>query len=393
MYYQHMRVLIDCTQIGVKKAGVGIYALNLVQGICNSCPDGLELFLLVQDDDNDFQFIRGAHVIRISSKWFRLLPFRFLMEQVYIPWLARKHKIDVLHSLHYSFPLLPTRARKVVTVHDMTFFLMPDVHLKTKVIYFRFFIAASSSLADALIFVSDSTKADWKKRYPCSTVPGYTVPLGKSSAFHANIDQECVSTTLRKYRLTRPYVLYIGTIEPRKNLVRLVQAFAQVSDKIPSYSLVISGMMGWGYSEVFDVVRQLNLESRVVFTGFIGEEDKPPLLSGAAAFVYASLYEGFGIPVLEALACGTPTLTSDTSSLPEVAGDAALLADPDDTADIARELERLLFDEHLRTSLRRKGIQQAENFSWERTVHATLSVYDALVPCAANASGNRSELR
>lgn len=372
-----MRVLVDCTQVTKAKAGVGVYALNLTtELIRRQNSHGFRMWLLVQDDDPDFAFDHeDVTVLRVPGKLFRIFPLRLLMEQLYIPWLTRKYKIDVLHSLHYSFPLLKIRARKLVTIHDMTSVIMPHVHLAIKVFYFRFFIHAASYLADTLIFDSQSTLDDYKRYFPRVKKPFYVAHLGKAPIFRPGLDRQKVQQTLQKYQLREPYILYIGTIEPRKNLVRLVEAFHRIAQLCPDHNLVIAGMKGWMYDDLFEAVQRLKLESRVAFAGFIAEEDKPYVISAAAVFAYPSLYEGFGIPVLESLACGTPTLAGNRSSLPEVAGDAALLVNPENVDDIADNLHRLLTDFALRDSLRSKSIQQAARFSWCRTAEETLQAY------------------
>jgi len=372
-----MNVLVDCTQITKTKAGVGVYALNLTRELTRRQHSrGFRMWLLVQDDDPDFAFDHeDVKVLRVSSKLFRFLPLRLLMEQLYIPWLTNKHKIDLVHSLHYSFPLAKIRARRLVTIHDMTSFIMPQVHLAIKVFYFRFFIRAASHLADTLIFDSQSTLDDYRHYFPNAQKPTYVAHLGKAPIFRSDLDSEKTQQILQKYQLVKPYILYIGTIEPRKNLVRLVEAFHRIAQLCPKHNLVIAGMKGWMYDDLFETVHRLKLESRVVFAGFVAEEDKPYVISGAEVFAYPSLYEGFGIPVLEALACGTPTLAGNRSSLPEVAGDAALLVNPESVDDIATNLNRLLTDIPLRDSLRNKAVQQAERFSWCRTAEETLRAY------------------
>lgn len=374
-----MRVMVDCTQITRNKAGVGIYALNLTRELIHQQFANLKLWFVVQDDDEDFAFEHNdVEVIRVPARIFRHLAFRFLLEQFYLPWLTRKHKIDVLHSLHYAFPLLKLKARKVVTFHDMTSFLMPEVHTLVKLRYFRFFIRAGTRWADALICVSESTRNDYASLFPSSSKPVYVTQLGKSPAFTPDPDPEQVRQTLERYHLKNPYVLYIGTLEPRKNLERLVEAFHRISDSFQEHILLIVGMKGWMYEDIFHTVRRLGLGERVVFTGFVVEKDAPYLMAGAEVFAYPSLYEGFGIPVLESLACGTPTLTSNVSSLPEVAGDAALLVDPESTNEIAQGLQRLLEDSALRDSLRKKAVAQAGRFSWHRTAVETLDIYAAV---------------
>lgn len=371
-----MRVLIDCTQVTRKKAGVGVYAENMVRELTR-LESGIKWFLLVQDDDPDLDFSKCSNVtlIRVNNRVFRKLPFRFLLEQLFIPFLALRYGIDVVHSLHYSFPLLPMFAKKVVTIHDMTMFLMPDMHLPSKVRYFRFFTGAAARRADALSFDSHSSQKDFLKFFPQPVPSCNVVPLGKGPQFRPDLDPQQIEDVVRKYGLTHPYILYIGTIEPRKNLVRLTQAFSTLTQAYPSHILVIAGMKGWMYDSLFELVGTLGLENKVIFTGFVSEDDKPFLIRGAEVFAYPSLYEGFGIPVLEALACGTPTLTSNISSIPEITVDAALLVDPDSVPEIAAGLESLLGDASLRDELAAKSISQAARFSWSATAADTLSVY------------------
>lgn len=371
-----MKVLIDCTQVTRKKAGVGVYAENMVRELTR-LDSGIEWFLLVQDDDSDFDFSQCSNVtlIRVDSRTFRKLPFRFLLEQLFIPFLALRYGIDVVHSLHYSFPLLPMSAKKVVTIHDMTMFLMPDMHLPSKVRYFQFFTGAAARRADALSFVSHSSQEDFLKFFPHPAPSCHIVPLGKGPQFRPDLDPQRIEEVVRKYGITQPYILFIGTIEPRKNLVRLTEAFSTLAQAHPSHVLVIAGMKGWMFKRLFNLVRTLNLENKVIFTGFVLETEKPYLIRGAEVFAYPSLYEGFGIPVLEALACGTPTLTSNISSIPEITGDAALLIDPSSMQDIAAGLKLLLGDASLRYKLSAKSISQAARFSWSHTAADTLSVY------------------
>jgi len=370
-----IRVLIDCTQLPKLKAGLGTYGHNLVRELL-ALNTSAFFWIVVQSDDADMMFDHPhVHVIKAPAKLFRRLPLRFLLEQVYLPWLSWKHSINILHSLHYSFPLMPLRARKFVTVHDMTSFGMPDIHISSKGRYYRLFLRIGWRHADHMIFVSRSTLKDYLKRFPRSPDSCHITLLGKSGDFRPDICPESVSRVLEKYRVGRPYLLFVGMIEPRKNLTRLVRAFAGIAPLYPRHSLVIAGSKGWMYKTVFEEVRRQNLEGRVLFPGFVAEEDKAYLIRGAEVFVYPSLYEGFGIPVLEALACGIPTLTSDVSSMPEVAGNAALFCDPFSTEDMRAALERLVGDGELRASLAAEAVLQAQKFDWKLTARETYQAY------------------
>jgi glycosyltransferase involved in cell wall biosynthesis len=377
---KRLRVLIDCTGVARTKAGVGVYAKNLINELTR-LPSGPAYFLLVQDDDPelDFSGLLNVTMIRVPARLFRKLPLRFLLEQIVLPFLLARHRIDVLHSLHYSFPLVRLGTFQVVTLHDMTFFNMPEAHLRIKVAYFRFFIRADVRLADKVIFVSKSTMNDCVARLGQLKGTGTVIYHGKSDAYRPELPEAEVQRTRRKYALDSDFILFIGTIEPRKNLIRLVSAFASICDRHPGLLLAIAGMHGWMHDDLMATVQHLNLEERVVFTGFIPEAEKPYLISAAKVFAYPSLYEGFGIPVLEALACGTPTVTSNVSSLPEVAGNAALTVDPYNVTDLAEALEKLLSDDSLRDRLARESLLQAAKFTWTKTAAMTLEVYkDAL---------------
>lgn len=372
-----MNVLIDATGIRRNKAGVGVYAKNLIEELVRTSSSDAHFFVVAQDDEPEFDFVcqHNATLIRVPAKLFRWLPLRFLLEQMVLPLLLLRYRIDVLHSLHYSFPLVRFGTKQVVTLHDMTFFNMPEVHMPVKVAYFRAFIRASILFADKIIFVSDSTRRDCVARFGAIKGSAEVIHLGKSKALRPSLDGAELERVSRKYGLGSEFVLYIGTIEPRKNLSRLVSAFARISDRHPKLLLVLAGAKGWMYDDLLDTVGKLKLESRVVFTGFVQEEEKPFLLAAAKAFVYPSLYEGFGIPVLEALACGVPTVTSRTSSIPEVAGQAALLVDPLDVDAMACALERVLSDDTVRQQLRQESLLQAAKFSWTQTAELTLMAY------------------
>ncbi len=374
-----LRVLIDATGLTKKKAGVGVYGKNLIDRLVTA--GHMSLFLVVQDDDPDFDYsgLPNVTLLRMPSRILRKVALRLLFEQAVMPLLIRKYRIDVVHSLHYSFPLFRFGAQSVVTVHDMTSFSMPEVHTGIKLRYFRFFIQRARRWSDALIFVSCSAKDDFVSRFghPCGLTA--VVYHGKSPAFQPWHDPAQVAAVRAGYGLPSRYILYVGTIEPRKNLERLAQAFTMLAPAYPDVCLVIAGMMGWKQGHLLQLIRDLGLETRVVCPGFVAEEHKALLIAGSELFVYPSLYEGFGLPVLEALASGVPTVTSNLSSLPEVAGNAALLIDPRDTAAIAAAMRNILSDPGLAATLRRKGPEQAARFNWEHTAEQTAAVYRDLV--------------
>ena len=373
-----MRVLIDASGIRRNKAGVGVYAKELIDRLVVE-PE-IQLHLLVQDDDPDLDYgsLPTVRMVKVPSRFMRSRPLRILFEQTILPLILLRYRIEVLHSLHYSFPLVSFRAKKAVTIHDLTYVSMPELHLASKIWFYQYFLKKAATAADGLIFISRSAEADFQHYFGKPRGVSQVIHHGKSKTLQPMDDRSTVEAIREKYGLPKRVIVYIGTVEPRKNLTRLVEAFAEVSVEQPNVSLAIAGGQGWMYETLFQRVKELGMKSKVLFLGFVPEEDKRLLLCAAEVFAYVSLYEGFGLPVLEAMACGVPTLTSNTSSIPEVAGDAALLVDPLQTEEIAAALKRLLSEPDLRDQLRQASLAQAARFTWEKTANQTVAMYRRL---------------
>lgn len=372
-----MRILIDCSQIPLNKSGVGNYAVNLVREIARRDRNNT-YFLLLQSDETSFDDIQNinVHPIRVNSRIFRKLPFRFCLEQVFLPYLIVSRRVHVVHSLHYSFPLARFGTKLAVTLADMTFFLMPMNHTFLKRHYFRTFILLAACLADRIIVVSNSTRRDFLKRFPGAGQKVATIPLGKPDSTIGCEGHSVFAGQPTPFDLDQEYILFIGTLEPRKNVKSLISAYHRLNQTRPLGPLVVVGAKGWGYDETFQLVSRLGIGEKVIFTGFIDDREKFALLQNATVFVYPSFYEGFGIPVLEALSLGVPTIASNVSSMPEVAGDAALLVDPRNVEELANALKTLLENPSLRRAMSVKGIEQANQFTWERTALATIGAYN-----------------
>ncbi len=289
----------------------------------------------------------------------------------------RWHPPDVLFVPAHVLPLVHP-PRSVVTIHDLGYLAFPAAHTAARRLELRLTTRWSARAAWRVIAISQATCRDLIRH--CGVVPEKisVVYHGVTSQFQPVTCGSTIRTILTRYGIRAPYFLYVGTIQPRKNLLRLIEAFAQCCRDWLGYTqcpqLVIAGKPGWLTSEIERRVAELDLTTLVRFPGYVADADLPALLSAALAFVFPSLYEGFGMPVLEAMACGTPVLTSTTSSLPEVAGDAALLVDPLNTAALAAALARLVTDAALRDELRRRGLARAAAFRWERCAAETLRV-------------------
>ena len=375
-------VLLDLTQIPLERTGVGIYAVNYVRCL-RTAADLPRMHFLILDDDSELlelaAAVPGATVTALNARIFRRFIFRVLIEQMLIPWLALTRSLDAVHSLHYSFPLLSFgRFRRIVTVCDMSFFLFPELHVPAKRVFFQFFIRHLPRV-DGLLFISGSTQRDFESYFPQCRARKAVVHLGADLGRLASPADEAVLLELRKRFVLDKYILYVGTIEPRKNLLGLMQAFEQCAGRHPDVKLVIAGKLGWDYQKVLDYAQASKFSDRIVLTGYIDEAQKHALLKAATVFAYVSFYEGFGLPVLEGMASGVPTVTSNISSMPEVAGDGALLAEPNDIAQIADALASLLEDESNRASLVQRGLAQSRAFTWSNMTARSLSFYRQVV--------------
>jgi glycosyltransferase involved in cell wall biosynthesis len=256
--------------------------------------------------------------------------------------------------------------RTLVTVHDLSYVRVPECFPDVLKNYLNRAVPRALRRADLVLADAASTERDLQDVYGLPPDRIKVLYSGVDERFCEQVPEADRARVRQKYGLRDPYLLSVSTIQPRKNYVRLIEAFAQVVSNGANLKLVISGGKGWMYDDVYATVERLGLGERVVFTGFTPDEDLPALYAMATLFVYPSLYEGFGLPVAEAMACGVPVVSSNASSLPEVAGDAALYFDPRDVDAMARSVRGALADESLRRDLRERGLQQVRQFSWER---------------------------
>lgn len=305
---------------------------------------------------------------------------RIPWEQSIFPTQLRRIGADLMHGLVNVLPLA-TNAPGVVTVHDLSFIRTPDKLPTAKRWYLAALCRASVKRARHIIAVSRQTADDLIHFFGTAANKITVIHNGVDAAFTPASSEHCAQFR-RQRGLPERYLLYLGTLEPRKNLSCLLQAYARWLNQRPhehtGVKLILAGAKGWFYEEIFRQVQSLRLNNQVLFPGYIPELELPDWYRSAEAFVYPSLFEGFGLPLLEAMACGTPVLCSQASSLLEVVGDSALTFSPDSEDDLLVKLRRLLADPHLQEELRYTGLLRAQGFSWQRTAMATLAVYDAL---------------
>lgn len=283
-------------------------------------------------------------------------------------------RLDLLHSPDF-IPPLGGRWRSVITVHDLTFLRYPAFLTPDSRRYYNGQIRAAVRRADAILADSFATRDDIVTLLGVPPVKVAVVYLAPDTAF-APVSTEVVTTILARHDLPGEYILFVGTLEPRKNLDGLLRACALLRDAPP---LVVAGRRGWLFDEAEALIESIGLRARVRLLEDFPAADLPALYSGASVFVLPSHYEGFGLPVLEAMACGAPAIVADRASLPEIAGDAALRIDPGDSASLAQAIHTVLTDSTLRESLRSRGFDQVKKFSWHKTAEETLAVYRRLL--------------
>ncbi len=300
---------------------------------------------------------------------------RILWEQTILPFELLQKNYTLFHSLAYVSPFL-NRTPTIVTLYDLSFILYPEYFRAFQRLYLRFGTRLSVARAQRIITISESTKRDAIQLLNVDANRIDVITPGVESEFFHDVDANTIAQFRRNKNLPDPFILFVGTREPRKNIPTLLRAFAQATRaaQLP-HSLVIAGARGWMDQTIPQMLAELNIAKDVFFPGFVPHTELPLWYRAADAFVYPSQYEGFGMPPLEALACGTPTITSNVSSLPEAVGDAALLIDPRSPEQLAAALIKILTDSALRDELRGRGFQHARQFTWTRAAQQTAQTY------------------
>jgi len=361
-----MRVMIDATPLLIRSAGVKTYLYHWIRGLrCAAKPGTIRTFPALGE------FALLTHDRSVAGFWRTCSGLGALVLANYTAaplaeWAARGS--DIFHTTNLvRHP--PRKARLTATIHDMTCWLMPEMHPAANLRADRSF-AEILKRADAVIAVSESTKRDAVRVLGLAPEKVESIHSGVSRAFF-DVPAEAIGAVRARYRLERPFVLFVGTIEPRKNVDTLLDAYAALAPSLrEEFDLVLAGPAGWARPETVGRLR----EER--YLGYIQEPDLAPLTAAASLFVYPSLYEGFGFPVAQAMAAGVPVVTSNISSLPEVAGDAALLVDPRSTAELRDALARLLLSPDLRREMAARGRARALELTWERCAARSLRFFE-----------------
>jgi glycosyltransferase involved in cell wall biosynthesis len=368
-----MRIAIDSRALS-DRAGIGRYAENLVKSLVRINGSD-EYFLVGIDEPHVPSFgMERVPVGNITSSRSRTTAF----EHVHVPKVLRDLGVDVFHAMFTFVPVL-AGCRKVFTLHDLTPLTLPQCHRRETVEYLRRWTALYVDAADIVIADSQHTKREIIRFWPSAEEKAFVVLSAASSMFRQRPVCAETRSLLKQWGVEQDYILYVGTLEPRKNVCRIVQAYKLLHDRHgDEVKLILAGEQGWGRDDVRREISQAGLEKSVCVPGRLDDETMVDLYNGCLFFVYPSLYEGFGLPPLEALMCGKAVITSSVTSLPEVAGNAALYVDPTSVEDIWQAMEKLLTDSERRSGLERLAPQQAKRFSWENSARRLKILYRML---------------
>jgi glycosyltransferase involved in cell wall biosynthesis len=367
-----VRIAIDAHSVGARLGGNETYAINLIEALAQI--DHVNQYTLY--------VTKQAAVDRFTNRWpnfkvTRTLPHTPLVRiPLTLSRELRRHPVDVLHVQYTAPPFAPCPV--VATIHDLAFEHLPETFNRRSWMQLRLTVRQTARRAAEIITVSEYSRQDIMTTYGIPAEKVTVTPEAASENFQRVSDEHRLQTIRERYGIERDYILSLCSIQPRKNLVRLVDAYSYLRQLRPTAvlpQLVLAGKRGWLDDETFRAADKSAERRDIKFTGYIKDRDLPALYSGAICFIYPSYFEGFGLPVLEAMQCGVPVLAANRTSLPEVVGDAGLLFDPFNAQAIAQALARIIDDGNYRAKLRDRGVERARAFKWTTCARLTLEIY------------------
>lgn len=375
-----MRIAIDYTPAIRQRAGIARYVRNLVDAML--AQDATNSYTLLSSgrptEGRPFPIANNVRPCRIfiPERYLKVLWYRWELP-LYATYFSGP--VDIYHSLDFALPPLKGKLRKVVTIYDLSFLERPEDSSPALITYLNKAVPEAIAAADVVATISQATRRALIEQFKTPPQKISVIPCGVGAHFQRISDPVILAATRHKFGLQHPFVLNVGTLDPRRNHLGLIKAFYQAQQKKKGPAmLVLAGGKGWLYEETQQLVADLRLEDKVRFLGHVSDLELITLYSMADVFASPSFSEGFGIPPLEAMACGAPVITSNISSLPEVVGDAALQVDPYDINALAQAMTCLLENEPLQEELRQKGYQQAQRYTWSAAASKMLSVYQKL---------------
>jgi len=376
-----MHITMDISPAVHRHAGLGRYAAELLTALMAAAPENeySAVYYAPEGSERPAPPLDQvpAQALRVGAKPWRMSVL--LADYLGIGLDRWVRAGDVFHGTDHLLPPFK-HSRTVFTVHDLIYLFYPQYHLRLNRWFLTLMLPRFLRRADAVIAVSEHTRRDVLRHMHIPEQKITVIYEGANPSYRPLNDPAAVAAVRARYGVPERYILFFSTIEPRKNLAALLGAYQALLARPGAWpDLVIAGRKGWLYAPVFARVQALGLTERVRFTDWVAEADAPALMNGAELFVYPSLYEGFGLPPLEAMACGVPVVASSASSIPEIVGDAGLLVQPTDEAGLMAAMQAALTDPALRANMRARGLARAKRFTWEAAAHATLKVYAGVV--------------
>ncbi|UZW14523.1 glycosyltransferase family 1 protein [Clostridium pasteurianum] len=369
-----MRIAFDARGINwYKGTGIGTYAENLIKNLIRI--DKLNKYILYWSGENYEKFKNNNTIIRMASRRYH----RFFQEY-FFPKDIKKDNIDIYHISQNGIGLSQNiNCLKVVTIHDLIPYIMPETVGRGYLLKFLKDMPQIISEADAIITVSEYSKKDILKFFPINPDKVFVTPLAADKIYKPLDKNYCKKYISKKYNINSPFILYLGGFSARKNVSSLIKSYEKVSKDISKdIKLVICGSKKDDIENLIRMKLNSKISENIIFTDFIPNEDLPIFYNSCEVFVYPSLYEGFGLPPLEAMSCGTPVITSNTTSIPEVTGNSALLIDPQNIDMLSEKLYKVLTSDLIKKDLSNKGLKRSLEFSWIKTAQDTLEVYEKI---------------
>lgn len=368
-----MRIGLVTNMMDGQNAGIRRYTENLVKNLL--LIDKKNKYYLIHSKKKSYNFSGNYQEIRLP--FFDSIPKKLITGAFLFEKICRDYKLDILHDLGQISPFFfKSKTKKILTIFDLSIYKYPKTFTWLTRTYSKFLPFVANKI-DKIMTISKASKKDIVKYLKVNPRKVKVSYLGVEKHFRVICNPAELNRVKNKYQLPDKYILFVGTIEPRKNLVKLIKAFSLVFARLNlmKLSLVIVGKTGWLNQEIFQMPKNLGIENKVKFIGQAKDEDLPAIYNLAQVLVYPSLYEGFGLPVLEAMSCGCPVITSNISSLPEVVGKAGVLINPIDEKGLSKAIEKVLTKPIFSQNLIKKGLKQAKKFSWENGAKKTLKIY------------------
>ncbi len=368
-----MRIAIITDEAEGQAVGMGTYTLNLVENILKQDKENEYWLVHRKKEENQIYSLANEIIIPYNPRF----PFSTIRNFHTLPKKLREYDFDIVHHTTNIGPFIsksiwPTKKGKCVeTVHDIIPLLFDDTHEGIVKFAFKHLLPRITKNVDKIITVSEASKKDIIQRLRVKEEKIKVIYEAASEIYKPEKNRN-----LEKYGINEDYILFVGSLEPKKNITTIIRAFSRFKKTGAKHKLVLAGKKGWYYNNIMSEIKKQNIVQDVIFPGYVPLEDMPAIYSCATLLCLPSLYEGFGLPILEAMSCGTPFIGSNRGSIPEIAGNAGIIVEPLDWQKISEKMEEIANNKKLRQKLKAKGIEQSKKFSWKKTAKETINLYN-----------------